>query len=79
MLLEYCEKSVAKAEYNRLEDGTWYAEIPDFEGVWANGSTVEDCRKGLLEVLEEWILLKVRDGDELPSVDGMILKISEVA
>ncbi len=75
MLLEYCERAVAKAEYKRLEDGTWYAEIPGFQGVWSTGTTVEDCRKELVEVLEEWILLKVHDGDELPTVEGKSLKI----
>ncbi len=77
MLLEYCEKAVAKAEYKRLEDGAWYAEIPGFQGVWSTGATVEVCRKELVEVLEEWILLKVHDGDELPTVEGTSLKISK--
>jgi len=30
-------------------------------------------------VLEEWILLKVRDGDPLPVVGGMEFKIKRVA
>ena len=41
-----------KAEYKKLENGTWFAEIPGFKGVWANGDTVEKCRTELLEVLE---------------------------
>jgi predicted RNase H-like HicB family nuclease len=41
-----------------LEDGTWFAEIPGFEGVWANSKTVENCRNELIEVLEEWLILK---------------------
>jgi predicted RNase H-like HicB family nuclease len=32
MILEYCEKAIEKAEYKKLEDGTWFAEIPDFQG-----------------------------------------------
>ena len=27
-----------------LDDQTWFAEIPGFEGVWANAATVEACR-----------------------------------
>jgi predicted RNase H-like HicB family nuclease len=79
MLLEYCERALQKAEYKKLEDGSWYAEIPGFEGVWANGATVENCRKELREVLEEWLLLKIRDNDPIPSLNGMEIKISEVA
>ena len=26
MILEYCEKAIEKAEYKKLEDGTWFAE-----------------------------------------------------
>jgi hypothetical protein len=58
MLLEYTQKALEKAEYKKLDDGTWFAEIPGFEGVWANGNTVEECRTELLEVLEEWLILK---------------------
>jgi predicted RNase H-like HicB family nuclease len=70
MLLEYCERALQRAEYKKLEDGSWYAEIPGFEGVWANGATVENCRKELREVLEEWLLLKIRDNDPIPSLNG---------
>ena len=34
MLVEYIQKAVGRAEYKRLEDGTWFVEIPGFEGVW---------------------------------------------
>jgi hypothetical protein len=33
MLSEYIQKALEKARYKVLEDGTWFAEIPDFEGV----------------------------------------------
>jgi len=52
-----------------LEDGTWFVEIPGFEGVWANGNTVEDCRLELIEVLEEWLILKFKDDDPVPVVE----------
>ena len=62
----------------RLDDGTWFGEIPGFEGVWANGPTVESCRKELVEVLEEWLILKLRDGDPMPVVGGVEIKVSLV-
>ncbi|MEK7822127.1 MAG: type II toxin-antitoxin system HicB family antitoxin, partial [Planctomycetota bacterium] len=58
MLVEYIQGALEKAEYKKLDDGSWFAEIPGFEGVWANGKTVEECRKELVEVLEEWLILK---------------------
>ena len=79
MILEYCQKVIEKAEYKRLDDGTWYAEVPGFKGVWANSETVEDCRRELISVLEEWIVLKLRDGDVVPEVDGLSVQITCVA
>ena len=73
MLLEYIQKAVERAEYKRLDDGTWFVEIPGFEGVWANAKSVEECRRELIEVLEEWLVLKIRDGDPIPVVDGISL------
>lgn len=67
MLAQYMEKAQEGAEYKKLDDGAWFAEIPDFPGVWANAATVEACRRELLEVLEEWLLLKLRDQDPIPA------------
>ena len=79
MLVEYIQGVLEKAEYKKLEDGTWFAEIPGFDGVWANGKTVEGCRKELVEVLEEWLILKLNDGDPIPTVKGIKLNIKEVS
>ncbi len=79
MIFEYCQKVIAKAEYKKLEDGTWFAEIEGFKGVWANGQSVEECRKELITVLEEWIVFKLRDKDYIPEVDGIGIEIKELA
>jgi predicted RNase H-like HicB family nuclease len=76
MILEYITKVIERTSYKLLDDGTWFAEIPGFDGVWANAQTVESCRKELIEVLEEWLLLKVRDSDEIPVVEGIQLRIT---
>lgn len=78
MLVEYVQGALEKAEYKKLEDGTWFAKIPGFLGVWANGKTVEECRKELMEVLEEWLVLKLRDGDPIPVVKGIEINIKKV-
>jgi predicted RNase H-like HicB family nuclease len=78
MLFEYLQKALEKTKYKKLEDGTWFAEIPGFEGVWANAKSVEECRRELLEVLDEWLILKLRDRDPIPEVEGIDLKIKEV-
>jgi len=69
MILEYVNKALEKSSYKKLKDGTWFAEIPGFEGVWSNAPNVEACRKELVEVLEEWLILKLRDNEAIPSLE----------
>ena len=74
MLSEYIKKALAKAHYKVLEDGPWFTEISGFEGVWANAATVEECRHELMEVLEEWLVLKIRDREPIPEIEGVTIK-----
>jgi len=67
MIQEYIQKAMEAAHYEMLEeDEGFYGEIPGATGVWATGTTLESCRKELLEVLEEWILIGIVMGHELP-------------
>jgi predicted RNase H-like HicB family nuclease len=78
MLTKYIQAAMRKAKYEILpDDGTFYAEIPGFQGVYANAATLEECREELEEVLEEWILLRVSRNLPLPVVDGIELAIKE--
>ena len=79
MLFEYIQKALERAQYKPLDDGTWFAEIPGFEGVWANAKTVEQCRTELREVLDEWLVLKIRDNDQIPELEGIEIRIREAA
>jgi len=79
MLSNYIEAAIRKADYKKLDDGTWYGEITGFKGVWANALTLEECRSELIEVLEEWLLLKVKDNGPIPTIDGKNIIIRKVA
>lgn len=80
MLTRYIQAAMRKARYEILpDDGSYYGEIPGFDGVYANTNTLEACRDELEEVLEEWILLRVSQHLPLPTVDGIELTIREVA
>jgi predicted RNase H-like HicB family nuclease len=60
MLTNYIRAALHHARYEILpSDGSFYGEIPGFDGVYANAETLEECREELEEVLEEWILLRV--------------------
>ena len=66
MLTEYINAAMKQATYEILSDGTFYGEIPDFQGVYANKKTLEACREELKEVFEGWIILGLRLGHSLP-------------
>ena len=80
MLTDYIRAAMRKAKYEILEDdGTFYGEIPGFQGVYANAPTLEACREELKEVLEGWILLRTAEHLSLPIVDGIDLTIKQSA
>jgi len=66
MLTEFINKKLRTARYKLLKDGSYFGEIPSLKGVWASAKNLEDCRKELQEVLEDWLLLKVKTGDQIP-------------
>lgn len=80
MIMEYIYAALRHAKYEILpDDGTYYGEIPECNGVYANAETLEECREQLQEVLEEWILFRVHRNLTMPVIDGIKLSIKEVA
>lgn len=80
VIREYIEAAMKKAKYEFLsESKVFYGEIPGLRGVYAYAETLEECKKELEEVLEEWILIRVSKGLQIPEVDGVKIVISEVA
>lgn len=75
MLTDYIHSAMRLAQYEILEDGTYYGEIPGFQGVYANAEALETCRDELQDVLEGWIILGLRLGHSLPVIDGIQLDV----
>ena len=70
MLLDYFKAAMRHARYEILsDDGTFYGEIPECNGVYANAKTLESCRDELEEVLEEWVLFRVYKNLFIPVID----------
>jgi len=78
MFNEYINKAMQHAQYEQIEDGTYFGRIPGFQGVWANQPTKQECREELREVLEGWVLLNIADHTPLPTVDGITLEIGRL-
>jgi predicted RNase H-like HicB family nuclease len=66
------------AHYELLpDDGQFYGEILQCNGVYAKAATLEECREQLGEVLEEWVLFRVHRNLTLPVVAGVELVVKE--
>jgi predicted RNase H-like HicB family nuclease len=67
MLTDYLRAALHQARYEILpDDQNFYGEIPGFDGVYSNATTLETCREELAEVLEEWILFRISKNLPLP-------------
>jgi len=73
MLTRYIQEAMKRARFKTLDDGTFFGEIPGLRGVWANEHKLERCREVLQEVLEEWLVLKIRDNDPIPRIGRVSL------
>lgn len=70
MLTEYIEAAMSKAKYVLIDDEEpYYGEVPELEGVWATGKTLEESRGNLVEVIDGWIVVRLKRGLPIPPID----------
>jgi len=80
VILDYVSRAMKHAKHEVLaDDGTFYGEIPECNGVYANAPTLEECRNTLAEVLEEWIVFRIHRNLPLPVIEGVKITIKKVA
>jgi len=68
MLIEYINKAMSKAVYDKLKDGSFSGKIPECPGVIAFGESLHQCEQELRSSLEGWLIVKIRHGDNLPVI-----------
>ena len=80
MINRYITAALKRAHYEMLENNEgFFATIPGLPGLWAQASTLEECREELQSSLEGWILLSLSRHMEIPVLDGIDLAVREVA
>lgn len=75
MISRYVTKASERAEYSLLEDRTFAATVRGLRGVIATGATLEACRRELVEVIEEWVLVRVARGLSVPALGKAVVRI----
>jgi len=69
MIREYIEAALRQAQYEIIEDEEpYYGEVPELQGVWATGSSLEECRQNLAEVVDGWVLVRLARGLPIPPI-----------
>jgi predicted RNase H-like HicB family nuclease len=69
LIAQYIEAALSRARYEIIEDEEpYYGEVPELEGVWATGKTLEECRRNLAEVIDGWLVVRLRRGLSIPSI-----------
>jgi len=77
MFSEYIGAALRRAKYEQLENGTYMATVEGLRGVIATGETIEKCREDLIEVIEEWIAIRLQRGLAIPDLDGYRVGVSQ--
>ena len=77
MIREYVDHALRRAHYDKIEDGTFCAEVAELQGVLATGGTLEECRDQLAEVVEEWVLVRVARGLAVPPLGDIEVKVQK--
>ena len=80
VLNQYIAVALRRAHYELLENGEgFYGSIPELTGVWAQASTLEECREDLQSALEDSLLFSLFRQHPIPVMDGIDLSVREVA
>ena len=70
--IEYMNAAMAKAKYEQMKDGRFFATIPKFDGLWAVGATKDEAAKELYEALDGWLHVHIKISKEPPpKIDGV--------
>lgn len=73
ILSDYVELALQEAEYDKLEDNTFAGRIPSCKGVVAFAATLRECESELRSTLEDWVLVGLKLGHELPVLSNINL------
>jgi predicted RNase H-like HicB family nuclease len=73
VLTDYTSQLMARAVYDKLEDGTFAGRIPECKGVLVFGATLRVCEDELRSTVEDWIVVGLKLGHPLPVIAGIDL------
>ena len=71
-------KSSFLISYEFIDDPEPFCgEVPELQGLWATGKTLEECRMNLMDALEDWIAAHLAWGYPVPPLEGHMIQVSK--
>lgn len=71
MISGYIVAALSHAKYEIIKDEEpYYGEVPELKGVWATGKTLEECRSNLADVIDSWLVISLKKGLPIPTLNG---------
>jgi predicted RNase H-like HicB family nuclease len=59
----YINEALKRIKLELINDEEpYYGEVTELRGVWATGKTLEECRHNLAEVINGWLVVRLRMG-----------------
>ena len=68
ILTDYLTSALSRANYERLEDGSYAGTIRVCPGVVSFGADLSSCQDELRSALEDWVLVGLKLGHTIPAV-----------
>jgi len=79
MISRYVDRALRRARYVEIEGGAYCGTVAGLRGVIATGPTLEACRDRLVDVIEEWILVRVARGLAVPPMGGARVEVKRAS
>ena len=79
VISKYIAQALHRAQYRIVDDGLFCGTVAGLPGVIATGKTLEICRDQLVEVLEEWLLVRVAQGLTIPRIGTATVQVKRAS
>ncbi len=73
MITAYIRAAMELAEFEKMENGRYFATVPPCQGFWTEGATIEECKAEMQEIFESWLLVGLQHHHKLPVIAGIDL------
>jgi len=71
---EYVKEILRTAEYRKDTDVDCVVALaPGLPGCMTQGDSFEEARENLIDAIKLWLTVGLRDGEELPAINGVKL------